>query len=100
MKVKELDIIDDFLFKKKTEDIQLFIAKNNKKQPVLYVQDTYTGKKAYLKLFFGEFQYRKFLIEAVLLRLMADKASSKKARDCYYKLAKFLKDKSNEDFDI
>lgn len=100
MKIKQLDIVDDFLFKKKTEDIQLFIARNDKKQPILYVQDTCTGKKAYLKEFYGEFQYRKFLIEAVLLRLMADKTSSRKARDCYYKLTKFLKDKSNEEVDI
>lgn len=96
--MKQLDLIDDFLFKQKTRDIQLFIAKDDKNHPVLCVVNTSTGKRTLLKKFYGKYKFHRFLIEAVLLRLIADKASSKKALNCYYNLAKFLKDENEKTF--
>lgn len=89
-------MISDFLFKQKTKDIQLCISKDEKNNLFLNVEDTVTGKRMLLKKFNGQYHYQKFLVEAVLLRLISNKKLSKKAIDCYYNLIKFLKDESSE----
>lgn len=93
-------MINNMLFKHNTKDCELMITKDSKNRPVLYVGLNDTPKKVLVKKFIGEWQYKQFLIEAVCLRLQADKKSVEKARDSYVSISKFLKDESNEKVDF
>lgn len=89
-------MISDFIFKHHTKDIELMITKDGKGKPVLYVVNSINGKKLLVKKFLGEWQYKKFLIEAVFLHLCASSDGVRKSRDVYVKISKFLKDENNE----
>lgn len=90
-------MISDFIFKHYTKDIELMIGKDSKNKPILYVINPISGEKILVKKFLGEWQYKKFLIEAVCLRLTADNESVLKSRDAYVKISKFLKDNSKNE---
>lgn len=89
-------MLQNMIFKHNTKDVELMIAKDQKGKPVIYIVGS-NGKKILVKKFLGDWQYKQFLIEAVCLRLQADKVSVQKSRDTYVKISKFLKDNSNDE---
>ncbi len=61
--------------------LELMLEIDKQKHRKIYVGDKFY--RVYLKSFCGEFDYRKFMVEAVLLRLMADKKSIKRVNKAY-----------------
>ena len=66
------------------KNLELMLEVDNKKHKKIYVGDD--THRVYLKSFCGDFDYRKFMVEAVLLRLMADKNSVKRVNKAYLKI--------------
>lgn len=63
------------------KNLELMLEVDDKKHKKIYVGDDL--HRVYLKGFCGDFDYRKFMVEAVLLRLMADKDSLKRVNKAY-----------------
>ena len=63
------------------KNLELMLEVDEKKRKKIYVGDNL--HRVYLKGFCGDFDYRKFMVEAVLLRLMADKDSVKRVNKAY-----------------
>lgn len=77
-------MFDKFKPNRAIKNLELMVEIDDKKHKKIYVGND--CHRFYLKSFCGDFDYRKFLVEAVLLRIMADKNSIKKVNDAYRKL--------------
>lgn len=79
-----MDMLKKFDSKRAIKNLELMLEVDDKKHKKIYVGDDI--HRVYLKSFCGDFDYRKFMIEAVLLRLMADKNSIKRVNKAYLKI--------------
>lgn len=89
-------MLNQLIFNKNMKEVEMMIGKDQKGKPIIYIVGP-TGKKIFVKKFCGEWQYKQFLVEAVCIRLIADKKAVQKSRETYVKISKFLKDNSNEE---
>lgn len=83
--------------KRAIKHLELMLEVDKLKHKKIYVGDDF--HRLYLKSFMGDFDYRRFMVESVLLRLMADKASIKRVNKAYLKIYDSLeqvkRDKAN-----
>lgn len=79
-----MSIMEKFDTNRAIKKLELMVEIDEKKHKKIYVGNDF--HRFYLKSFCGDFDYRKFLVEAVLLRLMADKKSIKKVNETYRRL--------------
>ena len=77
-------MFEKFKFNRAIKNLELMVEIDDKKHKKIYVGND--CHRFYLKGFCGDFDYRKFLVEAVLLRVMADKNSIKKVNQAYRRL--------------
>lgn len=77
-------MFDKFKPNRAIKNLELMVEIDDKKHKKIYVGND--CHRFYLKSFCGDFDYRKFLVEAVLLRIMADKNSIKKVNHTYRRL--------------
>lgn len=84
MSLVDLNFFDKINSNKAIKNLNLMVEIDKCKHKKIYVTDGVN--KVYLKGFCGDFDYRKFMVEAVLLHLMADKKSIKRVNEAYRKL--------------
>lgn len=84
-----MSLLEKFNKNRAINSLELMVEIDDKKHKKIYVGSD--RHRFYLKSFCGDFDYRKFLVEAVLLRMMADKNSIKKVNQIYRRLYDSLK---------
>jgi hypothetical protein len=89
-------MLEQIKYKRKTNGVEIFLSKDKKGKPVIYVGNE--NKTIHLKKFLGDWDYKKFLTEAVILRLTCDKGSARKARDIYCMICDTLNDENKNTF--
>ena len=83
-----MSMFDDLKISKNIKKAEIFITYDDHKRPILYVGN---GKKSvFIKRFFSDFQYKKFMIEAVMCHLYADKKYLKKVKSAYNNIVKVI----------
>lgn len=93
-------------FNKKLKNVQIMVSnftlsKNGEKidnKKTLYIGNG--TSKILLKKFNGDFQYTRFICEAVIMRLCADKKSVSKVRGIYNSLVETLEDDKVDEFTL
>lgn len=96
-KIKDISV--KFKFSKNVKRCGLLISYDEKKHPVIYVGNE--NKNVYLKKFCGRFDLDKFLAEAVILRMCANKATTMNTvRSIYNNIVAFVQDEESEKHEI
>lgn len=90
-----MSLIDTISINKSLSDMEIMVGYNKRKQPCIYICDTY-GNKVLLKQFFGKSQYRRWLLEAVVLYLATGSSYRKHIKEVLSSLNSYFKDKQNE----
>lgn len=85
-----MSILEKFDKNRAVKALELMLEVDSKNHKKIYVGGDL--RRVYLKSFCGDFDYRKFMVEAVLLRLMADKQSIKRVNAAYLKIYDSLKE--------
>lgn len=93
-----MKLIDEFKMNKVMNDVELMVGKNKRGAPVLYLSSVENpDKKVLLRNFFGEKQYRKFMVRSVILSLLIGDGYKSDIDRCYRKLRDYLYDEVNND---
>lgn len=90
-----MDLLKSF-YDKKVQDYEIAVRRSDKTKQILlvYKQKNFNnGPEVLLKKFNDELSYRRFMDEAVALRLQCDDKSVKKARSAWRKIVDYLDDK-------
>lgn len=80
-----MDLLKKFDKNRGVKGLELLVQEDKNKHRKIYV-GSYPSHIIYLKSFCGMFDFQKFMVEAVILRMIADKSSVKKALDVYNKI--------------
>ena len=93
------DISVKYKFSRNVKRCGLLIAYDEKKHPVIYIGND--DRNVYLKKFCGRFDLDKFLAEAVILRMCANKATTMNTvRSVYNNIVAFVRDGKSDKHEI